>query len=328
MRPVLGVGAKVLIDTLDSETESDDVGDEVESVPDRSRLELVKGLPPEVAVELAPLMPVKLRVEKMGVGNARDREDVRDEDKSVPVRSLFELVKGLPPETAVELAPLVPATLRVEKIGMTRGPEKEGISVDEATPDKAVELALRVSDTTPEEAKPELKAVAPTPLVDDMGVNGAPVVEDRVAPDAAVELALTAPPPPPEAAKPKLKAVPPTTTVDEMADRGARVAETTPEPAPEAAPLTPETTPEAAKPELKAVPPATMETEGAGVCKTPEPAPPFEPPPWPPLEKMVKVEKTEVEVTPAPVIIPAPLDPMPPTPLPPLPPPEPPVAME
>lgn len=67
-------------------------------------------------------------------------------------------------------------------------------------------------------------------------------------------------------------------------------------------------------------------TEGAGVCTTPEPAPPLDPPVWPPFEMTVKVEKTDVEVTPVPVIMPAPLDAIPP--LLPLPPPEPPVAME
>lgn len=61
---------------------------------------------------------------------------------------------------------------------------------------------------------------------------------------------------------------------------------------------------------------------------TPEPAPPFEPPFAPELEITVKVEKTDVEVAPAPVIIPAPLDPIAPPPLPPLPLPAPLVAME
>lgn len=145
-------------------------------------------------------------------------------------------------------------------------------------------------------------------------MKGIPVLGDKIPPDAAVESTDPSPPDPPDAANPDENAVPSMVTIVETTEVGAA------EP--------PEIAPDAANPELKAVCPDVAKTEGAGVCKAPEPAPPLEPPVWPPLEKTVKVEKTDVDVTPAPVIFPAPFDVMPPEPLPPLPPPEPPVAME
>lgn len=83
-------------------------------------------------------------------------EDVGEEVASVPDRLPLELVKGLPPEAAVELAPLVPVATLVEKIGKGGVPDDGTIPDDGAMPDNAVELAPLVPDTTPEAAKPEL----------------------------------------------------------------------------------------------------------------------------------------------------------------------------
>lgn len=78
-----------------------EVGEEVDCVPDRSRLELVKGLLPEAAVEPAPSVPAELLVEEIGMGTAA--EDVtRPDEEPVELASLAPEIKPEAPKPVLK----------------------------------------------------------------------------------------------------------------------------------------------------------------------------------------------------------------------------------